>query len=82
MNEESLKESRFYVIFNCFMKPGQTFVKDDYTKKAKLIVSRIKEYPIYRINERFQYDIIDLHKSTFTESDVDSILSYSFKDID
>ena len=43
MNEESLKESRFYVIFNCFMKPGQTFVKDDYTKKAKLIVSRIKE---------------------------------------
>ena len=82
MNEESLKESRFYVIFNCFMKPGQTFVKDDHTKKVKLIVSRIKEYPIYRINERFQYDIIDLHKSTFTESDVDSILSYSFKNID
>lgn len=80
MNEESLKESKFYLIFNCFMKPGENFVKDNYIKRVELIITRIKEYKIYRINERFKYEIIDFHKSTFSESDVDAILSFSFKD--
>ena len=80
MNEESLKESKFYIIFNCIMPNNQDFKESDFKKKVELIISRIKEYPIFRFNERLRYLIIDIKKSTFSDSQIDSILNFAIEE--
>ena len=80
MNEESLKESNFYIIFNCIMPNNQDFKESDFKKKVELIISRIKEYPIFRFNERLRYLIIDIKKSTFSDSQIDSILNFAIEE--
>ena len=80
MNEESLKESKFYIIFNCIMPKTQDFKESDFKKKVELIISRIKEYPIFRFNERLRYLIIDIKKSTFSDSQIDSILNFAIEE--
>ena len=80
MNEESLKESKFYIIFNCIMPNNQDFKESDFKKKVELIISRVKEYPIFRFNERLKYLIIDIKKSTFSDSQIDSILNFAIEE--
>ena len=80
MNEESLKEANFYIIFNCIMPKTQDFKESDFKKKVELIISRIKEYPIFRFNERLRYLIIDIKKSTFSDSQIDSILNFAIEE--
>ena len=80
MNEESLKEANFYIIFNCIMPKTQDFKESDFKKKVELIISRIKEYPICRFNERLRYLIIDIKKSTFSDSQIDSILNFAIEE--
>ena len=80
MNEESLKEANFYIIFNCIMPKTQDFKESDFKKKVELIISRIKEYPIFRFNERLKYLIIDIKKSTFSDSQIDSILNFAIEE--
>ena len=80
MNEESLKESKFYIIFNCIMPNNQDFKESDLKKKVELIISRVKEYPIFRFNERLKYLIIDIKKSTFSDSQIDSILNFAIEE--
>ena len=80
MNEESLKESKFYIIFNCIMPNNQDFKESDFKKKVELIISRVKEYPIFRFNERLRYLIIDIKKSTFSDSQIDSILNFAIEE--
>ena len=80
MNEESLKEANFYIIFNCIMPKTQDFKESDFKKKVELIISRVKEYPIFRFNERLRYLIIDIKKSTFSDSQIDSILNFAIEE--
>ena len=80
MNEESLKESNFYLIFNCIMPKNQDFKENDFKKKVEFHISRIKEYPIFRFNERLRYLIIDIKKSTFSDSQIDSILNFAVEE--
>ena len=80
MNEESLKESNFYLIFNCIMPKNQDFKENDFKKKVELIITRMKEYPIFRFNERLRYLIIDIKKSTFSDSQIDSILNFAIEE--
>ena len=80
MNEESLKESNFYIIFNCIMPNNQDFKENDFKKKVELIITRMKEYPIFRFNERLRYLIIDIKKSTFSDSQIDSILNFAIEE--
>ena len=80
MNEESLQEADVYIIFNCIMPKTQDFKESDFKKKVELIISRIKEYPIFRFNERLRYLIIDIKKSTFSDSQIDSILNFAIEE--
>ena len=78
INEEKLKNTRFYLVFNCFLAKNVTL--DDSTleiekEKVNTFINKIRAYPINLFDDRVDWEILSVIRSKIS----DTMLSKIFK---
>ena len=78
INEEELKNTRFYLVFNCFLAKNVTL--DDSTleiekEKVNTFINKIRAYPINLFDDRVDWEILSVIRSKIS----DTMLSKIFK---
>lgn len=80
LNEEELKSSRFYIIFNIQSLHQTT---DESIKEYSLVVEDIilmlKECPIHEFESRVEWEIMDIRKTNISNDFLERFLKYAIK---